>query len=120
MGRLHADRFPDESMNVVFDAGDLRELQLRRHVVVDDPEPASQSQSDGHAGLGYRVHVGGNHWQMQIQTLGETGVVIRIFGEDFAVECRKRNVVVGQGGSRAAPEEFIGGLVKKRVPFVGG
>ncbi len=48
----------DEAVDVALDSGDLRNLLLWHHVVMDESHAPVERHGDCHPALGHRVHVG--------------------------------------------------------------
>ena len=99
-------------MDMVLHARHFRELLFLGHVVVDEPEPTVQRHGDSHACLGDGVHVGGHQRDVEMKTLGQSGIYLALFWENLCVEGSQRDVVVGEGRSTVGWEEPGGRLVE--------
>ena len=52
------DGLANQPVDMVFDPGNLGELLLGRHVVMDQSKAAMERKRDRHAGLCDRIHIG--------------------------------------------------------------
>ena len=118
LGR-HFDRLLDQAVDVVLHAADLGKLLPLGHVVMDQPQPAVERHRDGHARLGHRVHVRGDDRDVQVQTLRQGRVELRVAGQDFRVKRRQRDVVVGQPDVAVGREEGVRRLVELGIELSG-
>ena len=114
------DRLADEAVDMVFHARDLRELLLRRHVVVDQPETAIQRQRDRHTRFGDGIHVRGNHRQVERQTGGDAGFEVRLARHDLAVKRGEGHIVVGERNRGVGWEKLFCRPVEERIKVRGG
>ena len=90
-GQLHGDRdgILDESVDVALDAGDLLDLLLGGHVVMDQAQTAVQRHGDRHPRFGDRVHVRRDDRNLQAQRFRKAGRQIGILRQDLRVERRQ-------------------------------
>ena len=117
--RGHFDRLLDQAVDVVLHAADFGKLLPLGHVVMDQPQPAVERHRDGHARLGHRVHVGGDDRDVQVQSLRQRRVELGVARQDFGVERRERDVVVGQPQVAVGREEGVRRLVELGIELVG-
>ncbi len=106
------DGLLDEAVDVVFDAGDFRELLALGHIVMDEAEAAVEGHGDGHPGLGDGIHVRGDDGDLEMKALRESGLERGVAGEDFRVLRGKSDVVVGEGDALLGGEKGVGGLIE--------
>ena len=111
------DGFSNQPVDMVFDPGNLGELLLGRHVVMDQSKAAMERKGDRHAGFGDCVHIGRDHGQVEVQAIGETGFVVRVLWQNLAVERGERHIVVGESQALAAKEEIVSRFVEKTIPI---
>ena len=72
------DGFADQPVDMVFDPGNLGELLLGRHVVMDQSKAAMERKRDCHTGFGDRIHIGRDHGQVEVQAIGKPSIVVRV------------------------------------------
>jgi len=109
------DRLLNQPVNVVFDTADLGKLLVLRHVVMDEAQAAVGRHRDGHARLGYGVHVRRNDRDVEAQIFRELGVELRVARENLRIKRRQRDVVEGQGELVVRGEKLIRRLVERII-----
>ncbi len=109
------DRLLNQPVNVVFDTADLGKLLVLRHVVMDEAQAAVGRHRDGHARLGYGVHVRRNDRDVEAQIFRELGVELRVARENLRIKRRQRDVVEGQGELVVRGKKLIRRLVERIV-----
>ena len=67
------------------------------HVLVDDADATALGHGHGHAGLGHRVHGGGDERDMQGDLARQPGSGVGLGGEDGGVGRQEQHVVEGVG-----------------------
>ena len=115
----HFDRLLDQSVDVVLHAADFGKLLPIGHVVMDQPQSAVERHRDCHPRLGHRVHIRRDDRDVQVQSLRQDRVELRVPGQDLGVERRERDVVVRQPQAAEGREEGVRRLVKLGIERVG-
>ena len=82
---------------------------------MDEAEAAVERHGDGHARFGDGVHVRRNDRDVQLQTVGERGVELRVARQDFRIQRGERDVVERQADFAVRREKFIRRLVERIV-----
>ena len=117
--RRHLDRLLNQPMHVVLHAADFGKLLPLRHIVVDQPQPAVERQRDCHARLAHRVHIGRDDRNVQLQSLRQQRVELRVPGQNLRVHGRQRYIVIGQPDTAVGREESVCRFVEPGIEVVG-
>jgi hypothetical protein len=107
--------FLDEAVDVIFHAADFGQLLALRHIVMDQTKSAIQCHRDGHARFGDGVHVGRNRRNVQVQSVGERGVELRVARKNLGIQRGERDVVERQSDFAVCREKSIRRLVERIV-----
>lgn len=73
----------DEAVFKTFDQIHFLGLLVRGQVFVDDANPSVKRHFDGQFVFGDCVHGGTDQWDVELNSLGELGGGVDVFGEDF-------------------------------------